>query len=46
MNDSLLTLHEAIAVGHLDLAAAGNPEADYGDPASTRSPACATGPAG
>ena len=30
MNDSLQTLHEAVAVGHLDLAA--DPAADYGDP--------------
>lgn len=36
MNESLLTLHEAIAVGHLDLAGPiepGHPHADYGDPA-------------
>lgn len=36
MNESLLTLHEAIAVGHLDLdltEAAGHPHADYGEPA-------------
>jgi uncharacterized protein (TIGR03086 family) len=35
MNDSLLTLHEAIAVGHLDLDPAGgpgDPDAHYGDP--------------
>jgi uncharacterized protein (TIGR03086 family) len=30
MNDSLQTLHEAIACGHVDLAA--HPAADYGDP--------------
>jgi uncharacterized protein (TIGR03086 family) len=48
MNDSLLALHEAIAVGHLDLeptADAGSPHADYGDPsldpvASLRNRAC------
>jgi uncharacterized protein (TIGR03086 family) len=48
MNDSLLTLHEAIAVGHLDLEGAiepGHPYADYGDPAldpvaSLRNRAC------
>lgn len=43
MNDSLRTLHEAIALGHVDLDATGdpggssvdqaNPQADYGDPA-------------
>jgi uncharacterized protein (TIGR03086 family) len=42
MNESLRTLHEAIAVGHVDLdpggtagpgAERGNPDADYGDPA-------------
>jgi uncharacterized protein (TIGR03086 family) len=49
MNESLLTLHEAIAVGHLDLdsaGGAGDPHADYGNPAhdpvaSLRSRACA-----
>jgi uncharacterized protein (TIGR03086 family) len=48
MNESLLTLHEAIAVGHLDLERtneAANPHADYGDPAldpvaSLRNRAC------
>jgi uncharacterized protein (TIGR03086 family) len=48
MNDSLLTLHEAIAVGHLDLEQAsepGHPHADYGNPtldpvASLRNRAC------
>lgn len=48
MNDSLRTLHEAIAVGHLDLALGtfpGNPYADFGDPAldpvaSLRNRAC------
>jgi uncharacterized protein (TIGR03086 family) len=45
MNHSLLTLHQAVAAGHLDLAAAGNPEGDYGDPAvdpvaSLRNRAC------
>ena len=32
MNDSLLTLHEAITMGRLDLVAAASPDADYGDP--------------
>lgn len=48
MNESLLTLHEAIAVGHLDLEATSDqadPHADYGDPAldpvaSLRNRAC------
>ena len=45
MNHSLLTLHHAVAAGHLDLDAAGDPEADYGDPAvdpvaSLRNRAC------
>jgi len=49
MNDSLLTMHEAIAVGHLDLEDAtvthGDPTAHYGDPAvdpvaSLRNRAC------
>jgi uncharacterized protein (TIGR03086 family) len=45
MNHSLLTLHQAVAAGHLDLDAAGDPEADYGDPAvdpvaSLRNRAC------
>ena len=45
MNHSLLTLHQAVAAGHLDLDAAGDPAADYGDPAvdpvaSLRNRAC------
>jgi uncharacterized protein (TIGR03086 family) len=48
MNESLLTLHEAIAVGQLDLEPTregGHPHADYGDPlldpvASLRNRAC------
>ena len=45
MNDSLLTLHEAITVGHLDLLEAAHPDADYGDPeldpvATLRNRAC------
>jgi uncharacterized protein (TIGR03086 family) len=48
MNESLLTLHEAIAVGHVDLDLAGepgDPQADYGNPAldpvaSLRNRAC------
>ena len=48
MNESLLTLHEAIALGHVDLDLAGepgDPHADYGNPAldpvsSLRNRAC------
>jgi uncharacterized protein (TIGR03086 family) len=51
MNDSLLTLHEAIALGHVgmnsdtDVSVPGDPYADYGDPAidpvgSLRNRAC------
>jgi uncharacterized protein (TIGR03086 family) len=48
MNDSLLTLHEAIAFGHVDIDVSGvpgDPQADYGDPAldpvaSLRNRAC------
>lgn len=45
MNDSLLTLHEAISMGRLDLVAAASPYGDYGDPqrdpvASLRNRAC------
>jgi uncharacterized protein (TIGR03086 family) len=45
MNESLLTLHEAIALGRLDLVATASPDADYGDPerdpvASLRNRAC------
>lgn len=48
MNDSLVTLHEAIAVGHVALdptSDPGDPHADYGDPAldpvaSLRNRAC------
>jgi uncharacterized protein (TIGR03086 family) len=34
MNDSLRTLHEGIASGHVDLVEAADPGADYGDPAT------------
>lgn len=45
MNDSLLTLHEAISSGRLDLVAATGPDADHSDPgtdpvASLRNRAC------
>jgi uncharacterized protein (TIGR03086 family) len=45
MNHSLLTLHQAVAAGHLDLDAAADPDGDYGDPAvdpvaSLRNRAC------
>jgi uncharacterized protein (TIGR03086 family) len=45
MNESLLTLHEAITMGRLDLVATASPNADYGDPerdpvASLRNRAC------
>jgi uncharacterized protein (TIGR03086 family) len=45
MNHSLLTLHQAVAAGHLDLDASADPGADYGDPAvdpvaSLRNRAC------
>ena len=45
MNDSLLTLHEAITTGRLDLVAVTSPHADYGDPerdpvSSLRNRAC------
>ena len=47
MNDSLLTMHEAITAGHVDLDVdAGRPDADYGDASvdpvgSLRNRACA-----
>ena len=45
MNDSLLTLHEAITTARVDLVAVAGPDADYGDPqldpvASLRNRAC------
>ncbi len=45
MNESLLTLHEAVSMGRVDLVAAAGPDADYGDPerdpvASLRNRAC------